>query len=348
MHDYPKWTEGKSDWKDYPRTKDKLYLCGMNPATRSNVPWDDEDAEIWVLNEMPHYPFLKRYDRLFQIHPQWDWSRTNNFNDGNHPHWIRNEQGECYFCKGTGRVSLSGNEVQCPECINGYYTPPQDRDFRLIYMQQVYEDVPGSIALPLSEMTERFCQDGKPYYTSTVSYMLGLAYLMEFKEIVLYGFEMGTSTEYHYQRACAEYWLGYGRALGIQISAPGAGILQGNLYAFKDVRTGFRQQLEMRKNHLDGQLKEAERRSAITEGKVIALTPFKDHPELGKVFLAAFDENYRAKGFVNFLMGTLKETENMMGMYETYFSENMQDGSGQAIPYKDATKHLGLMYQNGR
>lgn len=346
--DYPKWVEGKNNWTDYPRTKDKLILVGMNPNTRNNAPWD-EDAEIWVLNEMYHYDFLKRWDRLFQIHPKWDWDRRNNFNDANHPYWLRNQTDVCNFCKGLEEVSLQGNKVQCPECQGtGIYYPPADRLGRLIYMQESYEDVPGAIALPLDEMIKQYGTEGEDaYYTSTVSYMLGLAFLMGFKEIELYGFEMGTGTEYHYQRSCFEYWVGYGRAIGIKIKAPGASVLHGPLYAFKSVRTGFRQQLEMRKNHLEGQMKEAERQASISEGKLMALVPFKDHPEYGALFAQAFDENYHAKGFVNFLMGTLKEIENMIGLHDTYFTENFSDAAGNAIPYKDATKHIGLMYQNG-
>jgi hypothetical protein len=322
----------------------------MNPATRDITPWDDEAAEIWVLNEMYHYPFTKRWDRMFQIHPRWDFMRTNNFNDPNHPNYLTNQSAPCLFCKGLGVVKIMGKEGKCPECVEGTYHPPEYRmKERPIYMQKHSEDIPFSVAFPLDEITKTFQPpDEESYFTSTVSMMLGLALLMEFKEIVMYGFEMGTGTEYHYQRNCAEYWMGYCRGKGVKLTAPESGLLKGPLYAYKSVRTGFRQQLEMRKSHLEGQIQLAEHAATLTEGAISGLLPFKDHADVGPAFAQAFDTNYHNKGFLNFLRGTLREVENMMALHDTYFIENMSNDAGEATPYKDATKHIGLTYQMGK
>jgi hypothetical protein len=334
-------------WRDYPRKKEKLIIVGMNHHTRDATPWDDPDAEIWILNEMYHYPFTKRWDRMFQIHQRWDFMRTNNFNDPNHPYWLQNIKGVCHFCNGEGRVILAGKEGKCPECKEGIYTPPSDREGRIIYMQEAWDDIPGAVKFPMDEVTAIYCQDEIPYFTSTISMMLALAFLMEYREINLYGFEMGTGTEYHYQRVCAEYWVGYGRGRGVNITAPGADILKGALYAYENLRTGFRQQLEMRKGHLETQIKEAAHVAAIAQGKVEGLMPLQDHPDVKELYQQAFDVHYKTKSFLNFLNGTLKEVENMVGLYDTYFIENMSNEKGEAMPYKQATKHIGLMYQMG-
>ena len=332
------------DWTEYPRTKDRVYLVGMNPNTRDKTPWDDPDAEIWVLNEMYHYPAIKKWDRIFQLHARWDFTRTNNLNDPNHYLWLQNKPGACLFCKGESQVQINGQLIECPECDKGTYTPPAGMASRRIYMQEAFPEIPGAIAYPLDYLTDKYCADGVPYFTSTFSMMLILAIELGFPEIILYGFEMGSDTEYHYQRVCAEYWIGYGRGRGIKIEAPGANILKGELYAFNNMRLGFRQQLEMRRGHLNDQMVKAHAETKVAEGMVRALEPYQAQPDVKADWDAATDYLYKAKMFWNFLNGTKNEVENMMGLFDTYFVESLQDDGGRAKPYEDATKHIGLRY----
>lgn len=333
-----------NDWGKYPRTKDKVILVGMHPNTRDKTPWQDESAEIWILNEMYHYPAIKRWDRTFQIHAKWDFSRTNNLNDPNHYLWLQNKSGTCLFCKGESKVQIDGKVVTCPECKEGQYTPPADRSGRIIYMQEAFPEIPGAVAFPLDYLTKKYCADGVPYFTSTFSMMLIMAIELGFPHIELYGFEMGSDTEYHYQRVCGEYWVGYGRGRGIKIEAPGANILKGELYGFNNMRLGFRQQLEMRKGNLKQQMVTAHAETKIAEGMVRALEPFQAMPEVKADWAAATDYLYKTKMFWNFLNGTQTEVENMMGLHDTYFVQDLQNADGSAKPYEDATSHIGLKY----
>jgi len=81
----------------------KILMIGMNPKTRDSIPWES-DAEIWTLNEAPKNDWVKRYDVLFQIHPRWDWDRSNNIADPNYPLYIKDKIGVCLFCKGEGKA----------------------------------------------------------------------------------------------------------------------------------------------------------------------------------------------------------------------------------------------------
>lgn len=293
----------------------KLALVGMNPKTRSNAPYDDPDFEIWTLNEAYVNPWMKRFDVLFQLHPRWDWERPNNMADPNHPNYIK---------------ALS---------VEGSYILPPERIGKKIVMQDHNEDVPGCVVLPIARMTE-FCYYGIPYFTSTFAHMLVYAFLGDYTDIQIFGFEMESDTEYAHQRACAEYWIGYGRAMGIKIEAPGANILQGVHYAFGSNWQGYRTRLDLRKNHLMQQLQQAEAEAIKSEGALNAITPFKNIPEVTPAFDAHYDEHFRRKGFVSFIRGTIREIENTTAIYDAYY----MDGKGEP---PDVSKLLALTYELG-
>jgi hypothetical protein len=318
----------------------KLILVGVNPKTRNIIPWDS-DAEIWTLNESPVNKWMKRYDVLFQLHPRWDWERNNNMADPNHPLFIKKLTGACLFCGGTGEAMKDGKSEPCPWCEDGIYTPPEHRDGKTIIMQDVNADVPGCKRLPIQTMVEYFCHNDVPYFTSTFAHMLTYAfYESKYTEIDIYGFEMESGTEYMHQRACAEYWIGYGRAMDVNINAPGAGILKGAHYAYETNVQGYRTRLELRVEHLKDQLRKAEGEAMISEGALQAVTPFKSIPEVTPAFDIHFDEHFKRKGFVSFIRGAIRETENLIRMYDAYNVDGSEKPS-------DAAQLLGLMYELG-
>lgn len=317
----------------------RLALVGMNQRTRHLIPWD-EDIEIWSLNEAVENKWFKRWDVLFQLHKRWDWSRNNNMSSPNHPLFIKAQSGDCLFCAGSGLASKEGQDVECPHCVKGHYEVPEHRNGKTIIMQDNNDDVPGCLSLAIDQMTAKFCYDGKPYFTSTFSHMLICAFWMGYEDISIYGFEMESDTEYAHQRACAEYWIGYGRALGIKIEAPGAKILTGAHYAYESNVQGYRTRLELRIKHLKDQLRNAEEEAIKSEGALNAVTPFKGIPEVTPAFDLHFDEHFRRKGFVSFLRGTIKELENAIRMYDAYNADGSEKPS-------DAAMMLGLTYELG-
>lgn len=291
----------------------KIVIIGMNPRTRDRIPWD-ADAEFWTLNEAPSKDWLKRYDVLFQIHPRWDWDRSNNISDPNHPLYLKTLCTDCLYCKGEGKAYSAGEAVPCPYCNYGVYTPPDHRFKngrpKTIIMQDMNEDVPGCEVMPISE---------KPYLTSTLAHMLYYAITcFPGRAIELYGFEAESGTEYAQQRPCIEYWVGYGRGLGMSIEAPGSGLLTGKHYAYEDVDQGYRSRLEMRKRTLQENLNAAEVAAVKSEGNLEALTPFKGIKSILPHWAEAFDDHFRKKNMVSFIRGTIKEIDNAIAILDSY------------------------------
>ena len=160
--------------------KNTVALVGFAETTRDLAPWDDPDTEIWGLNEAYLQPFMKRWDRWFQLHPEDNFNRDTNTNDPDHPKWLRKK-----------------------------HKKP-------IYLQEAYPYIPDAIKYPLDEVIANYGD----YLMSSFAFMLALAMLEGFERIELYGFEMGTHTEYHYQKANAEYLIGFARGAGFDVWYP--------------------------------------------------------------------------------------------------------------------------------
>lgn len=81
-----------------------------------------------------------------------------------------------------------------------------------------YEEIPLSEAFPLEEVIKEF---GEPYFTNTITYMIAYAMLKGAKEIDMYGVNQASSSEYFYEKAGVEYWLGIANGRGIKITING-------------------------------------------------------------------------------------------------------------------------------
>lgn len=162
----------------------RIVVVGMSEDTRGLVPWSElgDDCEVWVLNEMgdtehPNYEWIERWDRLWQIHPRWDFTREHNYNHEYYWGWLQNQPGD-----------------------------------RPIIMQEAFEDVPGAAEYPIAEIMKSH-SDNAERFTATLPYILAYcAYLYlrdkELERIDLYGFSMASNTEYAYQRDTTLFWLG--------------------------------------------------------------------------------------------------------------------------------------------
>jgi hypothetical protein len=295
-------------------------------------------VEIWCLNEAANFPWTKRIDRLFQIHPRWDITRDNNANDWNHWSWLTNKPAKCNLCQGSGVLQVDGQEKPCTAngCKNGTYHPLPGRDsIKTIYTMNTYMDVPGSVKYPIDQAIKYL---GEKYFTSSFAYMLVLAVMMGFKRIECYGFDMGSGTEYHYQRPNAEYLIGWARGRGIEVYIPEQSPLcSGSLYAYENMRTGYRQQLDMRLKVLQVQLEAREREQLIAQGKLELAT------ELNQLDSLDVSSKYaRANAMVNFIKGAITETENLIALYDTYF---IVGADGEHRVYRsDTDNHVGVQY----
>ena len=203
--------------------KKTVALVGMAPTSCSLAPFDDPDCEIWGLNEAHAFPqWMKRADRWFQIHANDSWKRYIAKRDvRGHFDWLKT------------------NPLDVP-----------------IYMQYYSDLVPGSIGYPLHEVVDLVFKNFRrgeakaKYFTSTFAYMIGIAILegreldkpvvKPFERIEIYGFEMADDIEYVKQKACAEFWIGYAMALGIEIyTPPGCQIMWSDLYGGSEQGSGW-------------------------------------------------------------------------------------------------------------
>lgn len=316
----------------FKRTRDKVAFVGFSETSRHLAPFDDPEWEIWGLNEEYNYPWMKRFDRWFQLHPEYDFNRKDNQNDPNHPLWLRNETATCMACLGTTKVkNLAGTEQDCPWCKDGIYVPTESRKDMVVYMQDGFDYVPGSAKYPLKELTEHLCKRiGRPYFTSTPAFMLALAIAMGYKTIGLYGLEMGSDTEYHYQRPCFEYWMGQADGRGVNIVIPdGCNLNSGLLYGYENMKTGYRQDLEMRKAFLKTRIDGDKVKMYQAEGRLKLAKEIKAKPEwtdeeIGVLVEDATKEHAFAQATVNFKKGAMVEVEQMTGMYDAYFRSEIK------------------------
>ena len=198
--------------KELRKGKKTVAFVGLAPTSCTLAPFDDEDVEIWCLNEAHAFKWVTRANRWFQIHATESWKRYIAKRDvRGHADWLKK------------------NPLGIP-----------------IYMQYPNEIVPNSVGYPLHEVTQRVFKnfwrgDAKvKYFTSTFAYMMGIAVLEGFERVEIYGFEMADEIEYVQQKACAEFWIGYAIGIGMEVyPPPNCQILYSALYGGNEQGAGW-------------------------------------------------------------------------------------------------------------
>lgn len=126
------------------------------------------------------YRFIPRADRWFQIHR--DWNDSNKWADGaNLAEWIKT--------------------APCP-----------------VYMIEPQPDMPMTLAYPKEWVKAE--TKSHEYFTSSIAMMIALAIAEGFEHIGIYGIDLIVGREYHFEKACVEFWLGIAHAKGIQYHIP--------------------------------------------------------------------------------------------------------------------------------
>jgi len=186
----------------------KVAIIGYT-SSRALAPYDDPDFEIWGLNDL--HRFIPKYDRWFELHKEADVIRE---------HAAGRMEGRDSWTESYKVMS----QMTCP-----------------VYMQEVNPDIPMSLKFPLKEILNYFSKyfvdkEAVRYFTNSISYMLALAIMEDFKEIHVYGVDMAVGTEFQEQRASCEFWLGVAVGRGIKIHIPEQSDLLKSkfLYAFED------------------------------------------------------------------------------------------------------------------
>lgn len=162
----------------------KLAIVGSHPGTRSDAPWHDEEYQIWVFNEAANQDWVKRCDAVFQMHKPEVYRAPGNRSDPQHWEWLQ-----------------------------------KDHDF-VIWMQEKDDEVPASRRYPREKITAELL-GGNDFFLSSIDYGLAFALYLDYDQIDLYGVEMASNTEYHYQREGLRVWLSVAHALGVEVNING-------------------------------------------------------------------------------------------------------------------------------
>jgi hypothetical protein len=105
-------------------------------------------------------------------------------------------------------------------------------------MMDVYPDIPGSVRYPIEEILDMlpvFRGDEKnKFLSSSFDYSMAMAIREQPDKIMIIGYDMGTETEYRYQREGLSFWSGVCAGRGIELWIPEeASFLNSKLYGYE-------------------------------------------------------------------------------------------------------------------
>lgn len=247
----PQTPEVSAKLKKLRKGKKTVAFVGLAPTSCSLAPFDDPDVEIWALNETHAFTqWFKRWDRWFQIHESKSWKRYIAKRDvRGHYKWLKKYHwGEFESIDVPMDHEWQDKSDFWEERQDGNYLlmNGQEHKLKTIYMQYWDPYIPCSVEYPLAEVSEivfrnfRRGDDEIKYFTSTFAYMMGIAVLEKFERVEIYGFEMSDDIEYVKQKACAEFWIGYAMASGIEMyTPPGNQIMWSALYGGNEQGAGW-------------------------------------------------------------------------------------------------------------
>jgi len=221
------------------KKKDKCAIVGFAPSWYQ-APWDDPEFSIFGINELYKYTGAEserfkvkpRYDAWFELH---DIEKSPSKKKKEHQDFLMN----------------------CP--------------YPLI-TQKHWDKYPTSIGYPRYEIKQfigtNFITDDKPGvgskftdYSNQISWMIALAIAMGYREIHIYGVDMAANTEYNFQRASCQFFIGVAIGLGIKVLIPKSSELCKHYcdYGFESDNSG-RHRVKDRVKNLNEDLKAMDQR----------------------------------------------------------------------------------------
>lgn len=107
-----------------------------------------------------------------------------------------------------------------------------------VYLVEECPEIHNSLRYPIEAVSDKYLKNldregsSIQYFTSSFCYMLALALYEGFEDIYVSGFEMGSDTEYVYQKAGAEFWMGIVSQHARLHLPDGSHLLKARLYGF--------------------------------------------------------------------------------------------------------------------
>jgi len=245
---------------------------GFASVSREGI-WDANVDEIWSVIWAYKYN-VPRLDRLFEMHPIWM------------------------------QAASKKTEYQKPR---DHWEWLKMNDDIPVYMLVDHPEVPMCIRYPVEQVSTLVPPARRrKVFTSSFDYLMGLAIYEGFERIEAYGFEMGSDTEYRYQREGAAYWIAQCDARGIELVLPeNTALLRNKMYGYEGGSMIYRQDLERLKIQRERQKKDAFARLANLEGQLKQASDEKVQAELA----SKWDEQYRLCLVVS---GALQECEYLL------------------------------------
>ena len=183
-------------------------IVGFASATREQVRKSNAD-EVWSLNMLHSSSNLRKIfplniDRLFELHPFWMLKKEWYTMTADHWGWLTK--------------------------IKHHYP---------IYLIEEHPEIHNGVRYPLEPIIEKYLprvwrgDERARYFTCSLCYMIALAIYEGFERIEIYGFEMGSDTEYVYQKSGAEFWLGIASQYADVYIPKSSTLLRSKLYGFE-------------------------------------------------------------------------------------------------------------------
>jgi len=240
-----------------------LALVGGAETTRGASIHSQAD-QFWTMNWFYLYDWVPRIDRLFEMHPIWMYGQTGKPEHAKvKKHWAWLQDGL--------------------------------KDYP-IYMLADLPTVPSCVRYPIEEVTElvfgrKLLRDEDPtdFYSSSVDYMIALAIyekavgIENWTRLELYGIEMGSMTEYRYQREGSAFFIGRAMQYMQVVLQSNSVLLRSKKYGYEGGQMIFRQDLERmlsqfieRRTNAVGKLQHLEGQLAMLQDKPDQLELFQE------------------------------------------------------------------------
>jgi hypothetical protein len=153
--------------------------------------------------------------------------------------------------------------------------------------------------------------------------MIALAMLEGFERIELYGFEMGTLTEYHFQKAGSEYLIGMALGMGIEVYIPeNCSLCTGKMYGYETMELPFRQILEARKSQLSETIPTKSNDAEFAKGEISGVMKVIDLLGESEPLLKLKEEligeaREKVKSY-DYILGALMEIKDIIKQYDKF------------------------------
>lgn len=196
---------------------DKVAIVGFAPSSMGLAPFQDESWELWTLNNIYSALPLNRWDRWFEMHP--------NFREYPPFHDVRMDAGA--IVRGDSRPAI-GEKIEHVDWLKAQ--PPG----KPIYFLKDEPDIPAGVKYPLPDVLAWCEKEGLfPYFSNSISYMIALALMDGYKTIGVWGVDMAAGGEYQQERPSVEYWLGVAKRYAEIVLPKECELLKARLYGYE-------------------------------------------------------------------------------------------------------------------